>query len=84
MLTCREVSARAVELHAGELGFFGKLKLKLHLFMCRHCQRHLRQMALLLGALRDLRPDAGDPDVDAILHSAREQSPDRDDNTPKE
>lgn len=77
MLTCREAAARAAELHSGELTLLNRVSLRLHLIMCRHCQRRVHQMGLLLRTLRILKPDAGEIDVAGVLQSVRKQAVDR-------
>lgn len=52
MLTCREVVARSSALLEGELGFRERLAVRLHLAMCKHCRRFLRQLTLLVESLR--------------------------------
>ncbi|PPQ26328.1 zf-HC2 domain-containing protein [Rhodopila globiformis] len=50
MLSCRDVAGRASALIDGDLGARETAAMRLHLAMCRGCQRFLRQMR----ATRDL------------------------------
>ncbi|GIX14776.1 MAG: hypothetical protein KatS3mg118_2735 [Paracoccaceae bacterium] len=46
MLSCREVAARASALIDGELGLAQRLRMRLHLAMCRGCARFVAQLRL--------------------------------------
>lgn len=52
MLNCREVTSQADALLEGELSWYPRLQVRLHLAMCRHCRRFVSQMRLLRAALR--------------------------------
>lgn len=70
MLTCRDVAARAVDLENGALGALDRFRLKLHILLCRHCRRRRRQMKVLIGAVRNLRRDVPDGELEGILRAA--------------
>ena len=55
MLNCREVSERVSDFLDGTLPFSVRLQMRLHLLMCRFCREYVRQMALVVGALRRLQ-----------------------------
>lgn len=57
MLNCREVSERTSEFLDATLPFRVRLQMRLHLLMCRLCREYVRQMALVVGALRRLPQD---------------------------
>ncbi len=63
MLKCREVAVEAERLLDGELTWPRRLALRFHLLMCHHCQRYVRQLRTLLGAVRTLHPQASETDV---------------------
>lgn len=63
MLTCKEVSARVSESLDHRLPLREQLKVKLHLIICRACQRLVRQMALLHAASRRIALDEVMPDT---------------------
>lgn len=44
MLSCKKVVENTSEYLDGNLSFSQKLKVKLHLFMCVHCRRYIRQI----------------------------------------
>ena len=54
MLKCREVVIYADHLLAGELTVVQRLQLRLHLLLCDHCRRYIRQLRVLVGALQRL------------------------------
>lgn len=55
MFRCSEVADRASRLIDGELGFWPRLNIKLHLAMCRGCRAFVEQMRIT----RDLTALAG-------------------------
>ena len=54
MLNCREVSEHASDFLDATLPFGVRLQMRLHLLMCRICREYVRQMALVVSALRRL------------------------------
>ena len=54
MLNCREVSERVSDFLDATLPSGVRLQMRLHLLMCRICREYVRQMALVVGALRRL------------------------------
>jgi predicted anti-sigma-YlaC factor YlaD len=54
MLNCREVSERVSDFLDATLPLSVRLQMRLHLLMCRICREYVRQMALVVGALRRL------------------------------
>jgi predicted anti-sigma-YlaC factor YlaD len=54
MLNCREVSERVSDFLDATLPWSVRLQMRLHLLMCRLCREYVRQMALVIGALRRL------------------------------
>ena len=74
MITCKDVSERASDLIDGKLGPWQTLQMRLHLAMCRGCERFVDQMR----TTRDLTestpvsdsaaPEGGDDaEIDTIL-----------------
>lgn len=56
MLTCRELTELITSYMEGKVSLRQRLRIQMHLAMCRHCRRYLRQMKYtirLLGALLD-------------------------------
>jgi hypothetical protein len=54
MLNCREISERASDFVDAALPLRVRLQMRLHLLMCGICREYVRQMALVVGALRRL------------------------------
>ena len=57
MFTCRKVAERATELDEGCLGAFDRLRMRMHLAICRTCTRYLKQMELTKSACGSLKDD---------------------------
>jgi anti-sigma factor RsiW len=60
MLTCREVTGSASRLIDGELTFRERLGVRVHLVVCGHCRRFVRQLQRLVDSL-SLRPSPSTP-----------------------
>lgn len=56
MLSCKALVARSSEFLDGELGLRPRLSVRMHLVMCRHCRRFIKQMRLSQAVLRKLPP----------------------------
>lgn len=54
MLNCRDTSAHASDFLDAALPFTVRLQMRLHLLMCGICREYVRQMALVVRALRRL------------------------------
>jgi hypothetical protein len=72
MLSCREVAERASALIDGEVRGWEAIQIRMHLAMCKGCQRFIRQMRLtrdltLAAARSDARREDDDARIDAIL-----------------
>ncbi len=46
MLKCHDVVEQSSNYIDGELGFWNRWQIRLHLFMCVHCRRMIRQLTL--------------------------------------
>jgi len=51
MLTCKELTELVTDYLEGRLSLIQRLRLQLHLGLCRHCRAYLRQMRLTVGTL---------------------------------
>lgn len=68
MLKCEHVTEKADALVDGsELSRRERFALRLHLMMCRHCRRYVRQMRALLGFLPRQEEPLEDARTEAIL-----------------
>lgn len=54
VLSCRDVTERASEYLDGDLPRWQRLRVRLHLFICRDCRRYVRQLRAVVDALRRL------------------------------
>jgi predicted anti-sigma-YlaC factor YlaD len=72
-LDCRDVGRNASAYLDGDLRGWARMAMRLHLFMCVHCRRHLHQIRLAKGAIRlrftdaSTRPDDTDDLVRRLL-----------------
>lgn len=67
MLTCRELTYQADDYLAGELPWRRRLALRMHILMCVHCRRYLRQLRQLVFALSRRYPPASREQVEAVM-----------------
>lgn len=67
MLKCKEVVGQADQLLAGELKPRQRAALRLHLMMCHHCRRYVRQLRLLLRAIPRMHQPASEQEVTAVM-----------------
>ena len=73
MLSCRDIVGRCDEAIAGELSWGQRLRWRLHLAMCRHCRRFVRQYAHMLALLAARPEPASDREVEAVLERVRRE-----------
>lgn len=72
MLSCKELVRDADALLDGGLPLRHRLALRLHLFVCVHCRRYLRQLRLMVGALRRRGDEpASAQEVDQVVAAVR-------------
>lgn len=67
MLTCRELTAQADELLAGELPWRQRLAIRLHLVLCHHCRKYVDQYRRMLHALPASVNEASDEEVALVM-----------------
>ncbi|WP_397378139.1 zf-HC2 domain-containing protein [Pseudomonas sp.] len=65
MLSCKALVARSSEFLDGELGIGQRMSVRMHLVMCRHCRRFIKQMRLSQAVLRKL-PQGQNAELDAL------------------
>lgn len=80
MLKCREVPAEVSLNIDAELPWRRRLALRIHVLMCSHCRRYLRQARQIATAWRSYGEPASEAEVSAVLDACRDQ----DKNMPEE
>ena len=82
MMSCKDVAERANALIDGELGLADRLKIRLHLAICKGCDHFVAQMhhtkALIRASAAIPQGEAPPAALDAILTRLAEQDPDAD------
>ncbi|MBI1914090.1 MAG: zf-HC2 domain-containing protein [Planctomycetes bacterium] len=76
MLSCKDVTELISQSQDRKLPWYQRLRVRLHVLMCRSCSYFRRQMLLLRDALRHLRGTAEDEDVTSgppLSQEARER-----------
>ncbi len=79
MMTCQNVSENGSQLLDGEVTGLTHLYLQLHLFICVHCRRYVRQLGLASKAAGQLdknwqqaRPTERDEDIEALIRKLKD------------
>jgi len=67
VLKCREVVDSADQLLDGTMTWQQRLKVKVHLLMCHHCRRYVRQLRSLLQAIPFMHGQASNEEVDKVI-----------------
>lgn len=67
MLRCRELVDHADQLLDGSANRRQRFAIKLHLLMCRHCRRYVRQLQALLQAIPRMHGRASDMEVRRVM-----------------
>ncbi|MBI4694673.1 MAG: zf-HC2 domain-containing protein [Gammaproteobacteria bacterium] len=74
MLRCKDIPERASAYVERDLGRRERAMFRLHLMLCSHCRRFMRQFRTLLGAFGRKRPPAlAEAHVERIVKALREQ-----------
>lgn len=75
MLSCRDVANEADLLLAGELSWRRRMAFRVHLVICNHCRRYVRQLKYLVRAIPFMHRKASSQEVSAVMdhiHSRKE------------
>lgn len=67
MLKCREIAENADHFLDGDISRRQRLALKMHLLMCRHCRRYVRQLRSLLRAIPFMHGKASNTEVTQVM-----------------
>ncbi len=74
MLTCRDLVTLLTDYLEGRLPLGTRLRLDLHLLLCGHCRRYLRQTRLTIRATGALPDEPIPPEVSAALREVFESA----------
>jgi predicted anti-sigma-YlaC factor YlaD len=78
VLKCRDVVNTADQLLDGDMNRRQLLAIKMHLLMCSHCRRYVRQLRALLRAIPFMHKKTSDTEVSKVMehiHSYRDNYP---------
>ena len=67
MLSCKEMTALITDYLERRLSFVDRARFQMHIGMCRHCRRYLRQMKLSVAALGDIPSEPVPDEVMKLL-----------------
>ena len=67
MLSCKEMTELITDYLERRLSFFDRARFQMHLGMCQHCRRYLKQTKLLVAALGAMPPEPVPGDVMKLL-----------------
>jgi anti-sigma factor RsiW len=67
MLTCREMTELVTDYAEGQLSFVERVRFQVHLGVCRHCRRYVRQMKASVAALGRLPAPELTPELEQEL-----------------
>ncbi len=76
MLTCWEMSEMGSDIIDQELSFNSRMAVMMHIGMCRHCRRYIKQLNLTSGVLKTLSLPAEPEEIArvlALLHDVGER-----------
>ena len=75
-MSCKDITEKANQYLDKDLSFFGRLKVKMHLRMCGHCQRYVEQLNTTIQILGKMKKSntTADSTVDAVVDSLKEQN----------
>ncbi len=56
MLTCRDINERSSEYLDQQMSFMQRMNFRMHLMLCKHCSRFMRQLEAVVHTLHRLSP----------------------------
>lgn len=72
MLKCKDLVALSSDLLDGELTLKQRIAVRMHLAMCVHCRRFIRQLRVSQRVIRQL-PDQQAPELETLLRAMQAQ-----------
>ncbi len=64
MLSCKDINHLASDHIDQNLPFFTKLKVRLHLFLCKDCRNFIKQFQLSVDAIKQAKPTPVEVNLD--------------------
>jgi len=76
MISCRQVYEKASDFIDQPPGPWMKIKLRLHLIICKHCRRYMRQLGMASHACAELAhpPLPDDEAIDRLITQLKSQN----------
>ena len=71
MLKCRQIAEHGAALLASELTPGRRLSVQMHLLICRHCRRYIRQLRQLIRSVSTMHGLASDEQVQNVLNAVK-------------
>lgn len=75
MLSCRDITERASDYLDGDISGRQRLAIRMHIMICRHCRRLLRQLSLLRISLGRRQPQLTEAQQRQLLLKLGDQPP---------
>ena len=73
MLTCKEIVEQADSLLSEELRWSRRMSIWMHLQLCRHCRRYVKQLRWLLQAIPTMHRALPEEELERVLSSIDSQ-----------
>lgn len=73
MLKCRDIHRLGDAYVDGSLPWQAQLSVRVHILLCVHCRRYLRQLRRLLKAMPHVHHHASDDEVGEVMRRLRER-----------
>lgn len=67
MLSCRDIVNHADQLLDRDLGISTRVAVRLHLLLCRHCRRYVKQLVRLIKAIPFMHNKATEEEVRKVM-----------------
>lgn len=67
MLSCKQITEQACDYLEKHLTFRQRLQVWLHLLICHHCRRYIRQIRSTVGCLHSHRKSVSDQQAEEIV-----------------
>ncbi|NOZ53883.1 MAG: zf-HC2 domain-containing protein [Gammaproteobacteria bacterium] len=73
MISCKDITEKANDYIDRELPLLTRMKMKIHLFACIHCQRYVSQLQITILALRKMKKEhsVDENTVDNIVNNLK-------------